>query len=112
MLPKKNRITRKDFPAPPKQGFRVFSELFSGMVYPEKGQHIKVSIVVSKKTAKLAVMRNTLKRRFYAAIQPLLSNMDQGALVVLYPKKGSEKTLVSTIKEELVAALKKAKILP
>ena len=111
MLPKKNRITRKDFPAPPKQGFRLFSELFSGLAYPEKSLPLRVSVVVSKKTAKLAVTRNTLKRRFYTAIQPLIENCTQGALVVLYPKKGSEKTSITSLRGELAIALKKAKIL-
>lgn len=111
MLSQKNRIPRKDFPAHSRQGFRVFSELFSGTVYPSSETGVRVSIVVSKKTAKLAVVRNRLRRVFYEAIKPYLKDISGGSLVVLYPKQGSIKAAFKVIESELESALKKAKVL-
>lgn len=111
MLSQKNRITRKDFPAHSRQGFRVFSELFSGAVYTSNEKEVRVSIVVSKKTAKLAVVRNRLRRVFYEAIKPYLKNISNGSLVVLYPKQASIKADFKVIESELESSLKKAKVL-
>lgn len=110
MLSQKNRITRKDFPAHSRQGFRVFSELFSGTVCPSNEKEVRVSVVVSKKTAKLAVVRNRLRRVFYEAIKPYLKDISSGSLLVLYPKQAAVKADFSLIKSELESALKKAKI--
>ena len=111
MLPQKNRIARKDFPTGPRQGFRVFSPLFSGVVHPQKGGGVRVSVVVSKKTAKTAVVRNSLRRRFYAAMSPYLASFSQGALIVLYPKIEAKKASYSILKTEVETALRHAKLL-
>lgn len=111
MLSRKNRITRKDFPAHTRQGFRVFSGLFSGVIYPTDDQTVRVSVVVSKKTAKRATERNYLKRLFYEAIRPHLGDFSKGALVVLYPKKESLQAPFLVIKEELRGGLQKAKVI-
>jgi ribonuclease P protein component len=110
MIPQKNRIPRKDFPSDHREGFRVFSPLFSGVIYPStKG--VRVSTVVSKKTAKAAVTRNSLKRRFYAAISPHLKSFSREVLVVLYPKKDAIKAPFSLIQSEVENVLRRAKFL-
>ena len=111
MLSQKNRISRKDFPAFKRQGFRVFSELFSGTVYPTDDKKIRVSVVVSKKTAKLAVVRNHLRRVFYEAIKPYLESFTQGSLVVLYPKSGAVQVSFVVLKSEIEKELKRIKVL-
>lgn len=111
MLSQKNRITRKDFPAHTRQGFRVFSGLFSGSIYKNNEQTVRVSVVVSKKTAKRATERNYLKRVFYAAMRPYLDQFTGGALVVLYPKKESLQAPFLAITEEIKMSLQKAKVL-
>ncbi len=110
MLPKKNRITRKDFPARNRQGFRVFSTLFSGTIYKHEDS-VKVSIVVSKKTAKTAVTRNYLRRIFYEATNEYIKGFSKGVLIVLYPKIEAQKAQFSDLKIEVEKALRQAKLI-
>lgn len=110
MLPKKNRIPKEDFPAPQKQGFRVFSPLFSAVIY-KNDTGVQVAVVVSKKTAKTAVVRNRIRRRVYSAIGGYYENFLYPALLVIYPKKESSIVLFATLKAEIEKALRGAKLL-
>lgn len=110
MLPRKNRILKDDFPAPKRQGFRVFSPLFSGTFYKNEGE-IRVAVVVSKKTAKTAVIRNFIRRRFYEVIHLNLKSFTQQGLLVLYPKKETATIDFPALKTEIESALRKAKLI-
>lgn len=110
MLPQNNRISKKDFPSSKRQGFRVFSPLFSGTFYKEEG-NVRVSVVVSKKTAKTAVARNLMRRRFYEAIHPHKENFKDPGLLVFYPKKEVIAASFSVLKEEIETVLRKAKLI-
>lgn len=113
MLPQKNRISRKDFPGHKVQGFRVFSPLFSAVFYKVLDKNVtesRVSVVVSKKTAKTAVSRNTLRRRFYELFAPHLAGINPTTIVV-YPKKEAQKEQFSVLKSEVEKALKQAKLI-
>ncbi|QSH39179.1 ribonuclease P protein component [Candidatus Kaiserbacteria bacterium] len=57
------------------------------------------AVVVSKKVSPKAVIRNTLKRRIRAAIQPLKFSKD--TTFVIYVKKGVEDLTISEIQKEL-----------
>ena len=110
MLPRKNRIPRKEFPAYSKQGIRVFSPLFSAVIYPkEKG--VNVSVVVSKKTAPKAVARNSLRRHFYAVAEMYLGKFSRGATIVFYPKAEALNTSFELLKNEIEQVLRKTHIL-
>lgn len=110
MLPRKNRIPKEDFPTPKRQGFRIFSPIFSGTFYKDEGD-IRVSVVVSKKTAKTAVARNLIRRRFYEIIQDLQKRLTQQGMVVFYPKKETATIDFKDLKKEVEAALEKANLL-
>ena len=110
MLPKKNRISRKDFPSHNKQGLRVFSPFFSGTIYQNENK-IKVSVVVSKKTAKTAVMRNYLRRVFYTSMGEYTKSPLKGALIVLCPKVDAGKASFLLLKLEIKKVLQLAKVL-
>lgn len=110
MLPRKNRISRKEFPVYSKQGIRVFSPLFSAVIYPkEKG--VNVSVVVSKKTAPKAVVRNSVRRHFYAIIEQYLGKFSHGATIVFYPKTEALNASFDVLKTEITHALHKAQVL-
>ncbi len=128
MLPKKNRILRKDFPAHNKQGLRVFSSLFSATIYPNRDEDslrvlavssatgpnkdgAKISVVVSKKTAKTATARNYLRRVFYEAVSEYTKVFLKGALIVFYPKIDAQKAKFSVLKTEIEKALRQANLL-
>ncbi len=110
MLPRKNRISRKDFPTDSRQGFRVFSPLFSGAIHPST-DGVRVSVVVSKKTAKTAVVRNSLRRRFYEALTPYIKNLSREVFIVFYPKIDAKKAPFSVLVQEIEKALKQAKLI-
>lgn len=114
MLPKKNRIPRKDFPAHKAQGLRVFSPFFSIVIYQSKETTTKesrASVVVSKKTAKTAVARNTLRRRFYDILAQYFKGVPTPVTVVIYPKTDAQKAKFSILKLEMGKAFKQAKLI-
>lgn len=112
MLPKKNRITRKEFPAFQKgQGIRIFSGFFTGTAYHQQVSEIKVSVVVSKKVSKLATKRNSIRRSFYNAMRPILPMFSNGFLIVLVPKKEAFGVSCTLLTEELEKSFKAAKLI-
>ena len=109
MLPKKNRVTRKEFPSHKQQGIRAFSALFSCTIYPCRDVS-KISVVVSKKIDKRAIARNTLRRRFYAIAETYIKDFSREALIVFYPKIEARKAPFSLLKTEMERVLRSAKL--
>ncbi|HAS84459.1 MAG TPA: hypothetical protein DCS23_00055 [Candidatus Yonathbacteria bacterium] len=109
MLPRKNRISRKDFPTQKDRGNRVFLPLFTAVFY--KGNTIsRASVVVSKKTTKTAVVRNKQRRRFYNLLAPYFRILPTPITVVIYPKVDAQKASFSFLNNEIEKALKQAKV--
>lgn len=114
MIPQKNRVSRKEFPSYKEMGTRSFSPLFSVVFYKNKDilvKESKVSVVVSKKTAKTAVVRNRLRRRFYDLFQPYLNVLNSVTTIVVYPKKEAEKAKFSVLQKEVEKTLKQTKVI-
>lgn len=114
MLPRKNRISRKDFPSHKVQGGRAFSPYFTAVFYqPGKAgaKESHASIVVSKKTAKTAVARNTLRRRFYDLLAPYFKELPTPVTVVVYPKIDAQNAPFSVLKLEIEKAFKQARLI-
>jgi len=114
MLPRKNRIPVKDFPAHKMQGFRTFSPFFSAVFYSQKKEGLKESraaIVVSKKTAKTAVARNLLRRRFYDLLAPYFKDFSTITTIVVYPKAEALKAQFAVLRSEIEIVLKQAKLI-
>lgn len=111
MLPKKNRISKKDFPSPQRRGFRVFSPFFSAIFYSHENssKQNRVAIVVSKKTAKTAVSRNLLRRRFYNLIRPHLEKLLVPTVIVFYPKLEAGKADFTILESEIEGAFQQVK---
>ena len=102
MLPKTSRITRKEFPVLSKgQGIRVFSSVFSCTLYPLEGKKVQVSVVVSKKVSKRAVVRNELKRKVYNAMGDILPLFPKGYAIVFYPKLEMREIAVQGLAQEI-----------
>ncbi len=69
MLNKTQRIPKKQIPAIARKGKRFVSELFDVKVWYDNAiEASKFAVIVSKKVHKSAVIRNTIKRKFKAAI--------------------------------------------
>lgn len=101
MLSKKQRFSSKGFPKA-KPFFRA-SFPWGSVVYFSSPTP-KAAVVVSKKIAKTAVMRNRLRRRLYAALREVYKTYP--ATVVVYPNKNSTTTPIPT----LIADIMKARV--
>lgn len=105
MLPHKNRIEKQDFPSYQRQGFRVFSPFFTAVFYKTINKESRASVVVSKKTAKTAVVRNKIRRRFYSVLEPLFKNPSiKSTTIVVYPKIDARNAQFLVLKSEIEKA--------
>ncbi|OIO30197.1 hypothetical protein AUJ77_03620 [Candidatus Nomurabacteria bacterium CG1_02_43_90] len=109
MISKKNRISKHGFPEDQIRGFRVFSHSFTAVFYQSTEEH-RVAVVVSKKMAKTAVLRNLLRRRSYDAISPCLKGSST-TVVVVFPKKELPSTNFIDLKTEFYNAFRQVKLL-
>lgn len=114
MLPKKNRISKKEFPSYGNQGLRAYSPFFSMVFYQADdsavGSESRAAVVVSKKTAKTAVARNKIRRRFYSLLAPYIKNTLTKTTVVVFPKASSDKVECAVLGKEVEKILKQANI--
>ena len=109
MLPASKRLSRTEFSSVFAAGRRFHSEHLT-VIYAANSP-TAASVVVSKKVAKLAVVRNRLRRRAYTLLRPRVVTMPTGAYIVLY-KAGSalipRRTLATEL-SELLAKIEKAR---
>lgn len=90
-MPRKNRLTRADFNLLLKvKTRRINGVFFTVTIAPlPDALHSKASCVVSKKIARRAVDRNTIKRRCREAVHPFLSVLKKPVMLMFYAKKES-----------------------
>ncbi len=96
------------------KGIRAFSPYFNVVFYKndvKMDPNCHVSVVVSKKTAKRAVDRNYLRRRFYDLVGPFLGLASEFFTVVFYPKKEAKDVSKDVLSLEIEKALKSAKLI-
>jgi ribonuclease P protein component len=100
MLKKSERVARPDFASFFKRGKKIHSDHMMAVVCPHPTFH--ASVVVSKKVSKLAVERNTLRRRVYAQLQTLRKQNFTGVIIItLKPSfkaltRAEAKTIIET----------------
>ena len=108
MLSKKRRINKAIFPSNTTFQRQATSDLFSIKVsFPKDLKITKTSCVVSKKIATSAFNRNIVKRRVYGSIEDMTPILKQGALIVVYAKKGVTSASFQKIKSEIKTLLMK-----
>jgi ribonuclease P protein component len=112
MLAKTRRIPRKTLEIVLKNGKSTHSPQFSVALLPQKNPEkpSQFAMVVSKKVAKIAVVRNKLRRRGYRAIEQALPDLKAGYFVVIFFKKGTSELDVPTTQQKITEILKKAKL--
>jgi ribonuclease P protein component len=108
MLPKKERFTKIDFLG---KKSRVFFRGFLFDVAYIKLPTQKFACVISKKTIKKAVNRNSVKRKILNAVQEVKKE-EHGLSLVFFPKKGSDTTPYSQIFSEIGKAFDTLKAVP
>lgn len=99
MLPKRQRLTKKEFDRFFSAGKRGHSPLFTLIHSP--GDQFHGAVVVGKKVFKRAVDRNRLRRRLYNALYGLsVANNLRGVYIVL-TKPAAAPATFSELKEAL-----------
>ena len=108
MLKKAERLTVSDIEAL-SQGKSVFGTLFSLRFTP--GPKTGFAIAVSKKVAPLAVDRNRVRRRGYAALEKIKKSVKIPVYAMLMPKKEFITASFTDIVHEVEVVFKKAGLL-
>lgn len=108
MLKKTQRVQRADFAGFLKNGKRFHATHMTIVFTPFPTFH--ASVVVSKKVAKLAVTRNTLRRRVYAKLAALKNKEKTGVFIaVLKPSFGAlTKKMAQEEVTQLIVKIEKA----
>lgn len=105
MLPKKNRVDKKGVDLVFKQGkFITSPHLTFKFIFTETGNP-RISFIAPKSVAKLAVKRNMLRRRGYAALSKLLSRFPPGIMGAFIFKKAEDD--ISKLEDEIKQILSK-----
>ncbi len=110
MIPSKRRIPKGFFQALQRPIETLQGSHFSFRFYPNQGPS-RFSVVVSKKVAHTAVIRNSVRRKAYRAISHLLPFVKRGFLVVLLFKKNKNTPSTDDIKMDVSKSLKDAGLL-
>jgi len=105
MLPKKNRADKKAVERILKEGkfINSLNLTFKFLISPESGR--KVSFIVPKDVAKLAVKRNLLRRCGYSILEKYIKQFPAGLLGVFIFKKYQDD--VSILENEIKTILHK-----
>lgn len=90
MLKKRSRLSRGEFITAFKGGIRVRVPGASLVRYPR--DTTKLSVVVSKKVARLATDRNRLRRQLYASLKTPLGGL-QGMYIVMLSLEAQKMTI-------------------
>lgn len=104
MLRRANRISRRLFDTL-RGGRLIKSPTLSGRIYP--GTSPIFAVVVSKKIARSAVKRNTLRRKVYTALLPHILELKPGAYV-LFPDKALVDAEYTDIQKSVTVFLENA----
>jgi len=107
MLPKKNRVDKKNIDLLFKEGkfFSLPNFTFKYILSKDKNIEPRVSFITSKKVAKLAVKRNSLRRKGYSVLKKYIDQFPSGILGVFVFKKYQDD--ISIIENEIKNILNK-----
>ncbi len=104
MLPKSKRLTTEEIESL-SNGKSVFGTLISMRAI--KSDTLKFAVSVSKKVVPLAVDRNRLRRRIYAALPSLIPEIKTPVFIMFMPKKEILVASMDVLKSEIGALLRK-----
>lgn len=108
MLSKKERLKRVDFNHFFSLGRRLHHPLLTLIYAPHAGVH--GSVVVSKKIAQKAVVRNTIRRRIYDILRhQFYAGAPKGVYIVLV-KKGALTASHTELADALVSLIRKVEV--
>lgn len=111
MLPKRQRATKQLIENLFKNARRIKTSRFLVSFVALPGQKTPcISMVVSKKKAKSAVLRNRLRRKGYISVAPLVKNIKENMVILVSFDDGNPNFDNFQMTKELDIAFKKASI--
>ena len=105
MLPKKNRLTRKQFPLVVRAP--AYHSPYFTLRCREGAAVSQFAVVVSSTVAKKATVRNRVRRRLYQSLRTLLPDLPKGLSGAIFVKKEALKLSSRELIASLHALLKK-----
>jgi ribonuclease P protein component len=106
MLPSSKRLRSREVVQVQKYG-AIVSSPFVRIKYQKNGPVARFAVVVSKKSAKSAVLRNVLRRRLYAVLPSLQAGPGLFVINILGPSKEHTGSFFQTELESLFAKISK-----
>lgn len=112
MLPKKNRLSKKDFLLLKNLKPSYKSNLASVVCLKDEEIELsKISIIVSTKISKKAVVRNRIKRIYYNILSDLIGSFYTNAYLLYIVKKEVLEKSEKEIRVDIEKSLRQAKLL-
>jgi ribonuclease P protein component len=99
-----------DFQSVRQHGRSSASRLLMLIYAPNNLTNVRIGFVVSKRTSKLAVERNYIKRLLAEAIRPLLAEIPVGWDIILSAKQTSIGVPLTTLRQDLQILLRRARL--
>lgn len=100
MIAKKFRISTRRVPEAIR-GKSIHTPLFRAVLRNSWDTYPHIAVIVSKKLAKTAVMRNSLRRKFYSAVRPQLMKVSKPITVAFFPKEESKTVDMPNLAREI-----------
>jgi len=104
------RLGRTELVDVMKRGKRAQSTLFSCVYLPAPVGSSRAGVVVSKKVAATAVMRNRMRRQTYEVLRALLPEVSPAILLVCVAKKEAKGMTHAALKQALEELFLKKKV--
>jgi len=112
MLKKELRIKKeRDFKKVYNKGAFIGGSIFNINYLITRGEITRVAVAISKKVAKKAVDRNSLKRKVREGVRLLYPNIKNGVEIIINIKAEAKGKKMDTLKEELEKQLSKKQLL-
>ncbi len=102
---------KKDFENVMYNGIYFKTNDFALKLFKTQLNHNRFAIIINKKIAKLAVTRNTLKRRVREVLRKNLSNMAKSYDIIIFPKSSTSQMSLKDLETRLILIFKKAHLL-
>jgi ribonuclease P protein component len=104
------RLGRTELVDVMKRGKRAQSTLFSYVHLPAPEGYSRAGVVVSKKVATTAVMRNRMRRQTYEVLRTMLPDVHPAILLVCIAKKEARGMTHAALKQALEELFLKKKV--
>jgi len=111
MLPAVLRLNKTDIKFLKQSNRKFQNDLFGVLVNPGSSLTSKFGVVVSTKLSKLAVERNSIRRKFYEAVAPLVSKIEGNYYFLFLVRRLAKDVPVEQIRQRIEILFKEEKFI-